>query len=115
MTNLPMRIKNLRIEHNLKQRDVAAYLDIPQQTYSNYEHALRELPARHVIGLAKLYGVSTDFILGTEPRRAGSFDLRATFVQDIPLKNVLLDISRLNSSNRQELFRFLSYLNGSAG
>lgn len=111
MKNLPIRIKHLRIEQCFKQRDVACYLGIPQQTYSNYEHGIRELPARHVRSLAKLYGVSTDYLLGTQPRRAGSFDPHSIYVQDIPLKNVLLDFSRLNENNRTEIFRFMSYLN----
>lgn len=111
MKNLPMRIKRLRIEQHFKQRDVACYLGIPQQTYSNYEHGIRELPARHVLALAKLYGVSTDYLLGMQPWRAGIFDPRSVYVPDIPLKNVLLDFSRLNETNRTEIFRFLSYLN----
>lgn len=43
MKNLPMRIKRLRIEQHFKQRDVACYLGIPQQTYSNYDLSFRKL------------------------------------------------------------------------
>ena len=75
MTNVHVKIKNLREESHLKQRQVADYLGISQQAYSYYELDKRELPSRHVVNLAKLYNVSTDYILGMEPERAGSYDL----------------------------------------
>ena len=48
MTNVHVKIKNLREESRLKQRQVADYLGISQQAYSYYELDKRELPARHV-------------------------------------------------------------------
>ena len=67
MTDVHARIKDLREDNQLKQRQVADYLGISQQAYSYYELDKRELPARHVVNLAKLYQVSTDYILGVEP------------------------------------------------
>ena len=58
MTNVHVKIKNLREESRLKQRQVADYLGISQQAYSYYELDKRELPARHVVNLAKLYNVA---------------------------------------------------------
>ena len=111
MENLHIRMKTLRKSNKLTERQVAEYLCITQQSYSNYECGKHELPSRHVVSLAKLYDVSTDFILGTEPAHAGTFDLNINYINNIPLKNVLLHILKLNKRNRLELIRFLSYLN----
>ena len=59
-----MRIKDLREDHDLTQSDVADYLHIKQNTYSQYETGQRQLPLECLIALAKLYKTSTDYILG---------------------------------------------------
>ena len=58
------RLKDLREDNDLKQREVAAYLYIDQSLYSNYERGKREIPTCFVIKLAKLYNTSTDYLLG---------------------------------------------------
>lgn len=59
-----MRIRDLREDRDLTQREVADYLHIKQNTYSLYENGLRQLPIEHLISLAKFYQTSTDYILG---------------------------------------------------
>jgi len=58
------RLRDLREDRDLVQKEVAAYLGIDQRVYSNYEIAKREIPARFVIALAKFYNTSSDYILG---------------------------------------------------
>lgn len=111
MTYINQTIKNLRDNNSLKQRQVADYLGISQQSYSYYELDKRELPARHIVSLAKLYKVSTDYILGIEPGYTGSYDLNAKYIQDITLKEIIIKLEKLNKSNRQEAVKYLAYLN----
>lgn len=59
-----MRIRDLREDRDLTQREVAEFLHIKQNTYSQYENGLRQLPIEHLISLAKFYQTSTDYILG---------------------------------------------------
>lgn len=59
-----MRIRDLREDNNLTQADVAKYLHVKQNTYSQYETEQRQLPLSCLIALAKLYKTSTDYILG---------------------------------------------------
>ena len=59
-----MRIKDLREDHNLTQAEIANYLHIRQNTYSQYETEQRQLPLAYLIALAKFYKTSTDYILG---------------------------------------------------
>ncbi len=64
-----MRIRDLREDHNLTQADVAKYLHIRQNTYSQYENEQRQLPLSCLIALAKFYKTSTDYILGLTDKR----------------------------------------------
>ena len=59
-----MRIKDLREDADLTQREVAEYLNIRQNTYSQYENGQRQLPLSVLIALARFYNTSTDYILG---------------------------------------------------
>ena len=57
------RLRYLRKENNLSQRDLATILHIKQNTYSQYETGAISLTAEVVIKLADYYGVSVDFLL----------------------------------------------------
>ena len=59
-----MRLKDLREDADIKQEELAKYLHIKQNTYSQYENNQRQLPIEILISLAKFYNVSTDYILG---------------------------------------------------
>ena len=58
------RLKDLRQDRDLGQKEVAAYLGIDQRVYSNYETGKREIPTRFVVALADFYKTTTDYILG---------------------------------------------------
>ena len=58
------RLRDLREDHDLKQKEVAQLLDIDQRVYSNYETGKQTLPVRYLLQLAYYYGTSTDYILG---------------------------------------------------
>ncbi len=58
------RLKDLREDKDLVQKQVAAFLGIDQRVYSNYETGKREIPTRFVVMLADFYNTSTDYILG---------------------------------------------------
>ena len=58
------RLRDLREDRDLVQKEVAAVLGIDQRVYSNYEIGKRELPTRFLTVLADFYGISTDYILG---------------------------------------------------
>ena len=57
-------IRELRENHDLKQKDIAKLLGTTQQVYSRYENGENEIPVRHIITLCKFYNVSADYILG---------------------------------------------------
>ena len=65
-----MRLKDLREDNDLLQRDIAEYLNIRQNTYSQYENGPRQLPIDVLIKLSEFYQVSTDYILGLTSKKS---------------------------------------------
>lgn len=57
------RIRELRVEKNLTQTEMAKILNCSQQVYSNYELGQRDIPTDILILLSKYYDVSIDYIL----------------------------------------------------
>lgn len=58
------RLRDLREDHDLTQKQVAEILQTTQQVYSEYEKGVREIPLRRIILLAKYYNVSIDYMVG---------------------------------------------------
>lgn len=58
------RIRDLREDADLLQKDVANYLKCTQVCYSNYETGKRDIPTDALIRLAAYYHTSIDYLLG---------------------------------------------------
>ena len=63
------RIRDLREDHDLMQKDLAAYLQCSQVCYSHYETGKRDIPTDVLIKLAAYYKTSTDYLLGLTDRK----------------------------------------------
>ena len=61
---MKLRIRDLREDSDLKQRQIAELLDCDQSLYSKYEREERVLPLEYADKLADFYGVSVDYLLG---------------------------------------------------
>ena len=58
------RLRDLREDRDLKQKDLATYLQVHQTTYSDYELGGLNIPVAVLHKLADFYGVSIDYLLG---------------------------------------------------
>ena len=58
------RIRDLREDSDLLQKDIAAKLNCSQVCYSHYETGKRDIPTEVLIELASFYNTSTDYLLG---------------------------------------------------
>ena len=58
------RMRDLREDRDLTQKDIAKVLNCSQQVYSNYELGQRDIPTDILIKLSRFYNVSVDYILG---------------------------------------------------
>ena len=68
---LGTRIAQLRQEAGLSQQAIADSLEIPQQTYANYEVARARPPVSMMPQLAQLFGISVDERLGVHKNSSG--------------------------------------------
>ena len=60
------RIKDLRIDHDLTQLQIANYLKCSQRAYSHYENGEREIPLSILIALADYYKNNNKQVGGSE-------------------------------------------------
>lgn len=56
------RLRDLREDNDLTQREVAQIINTTQQVYSEYEKGIREIPLYKMITLARYYDVSMDYL-----------------------------------------------------
>ena len=59
-----MRLRELREDRDIPQKAVAAFLNVQQSTYSQYESGQRQIPIVLLVRLSEFYNTSVDFILG---------------------------------------------------
>ena len=59
-----MRLRDLREDNDLTQKQIADLLCIRQNTYSQYETGHRQVPIEVLVALASFYKTSTDYLLG---------------------------------------------------
>lgn len=58
------RLRDMREDNDLTQKDIADLLQMKYQQYARYESGEREIPLHHLITLAKHYDVSLDYLAG---------------------------------------------------
>ncbi|MBQ2903901.1 MAG: helix-turn-helix transcriptional regulator [Clostridia bacterium] len=58
-----MRLKDIREDNDITQKTLSEYLNIKQNTYSQYETGQRQIPIDILIRLAVYFNTSTDYIL----------------------------------------------------
>lgn len=110
MKELREMIRDLREDHDLKQKDIADYLGVSQQTYSNYENGNREIPIWVVQQLSKYYKVSTDYLLGAETGYLGNTNLKSTYLGNITMHDMVYDMQKLNAKERKDLIKYIRFL-----
>ena len=63
------RIRDLREDRDLTQKQVAKMLEMSQTGYSKYETGENDIPTHVLIKLADFYKTTTDYILGRTDRK----------------------------------------------
>lgn len=86
------KLKQLRLQQQKSQQELADFLQTTRATYSNYERCVREPSGETLIKLADYFGVTTDYLLGREPD------------QQMQNKSKLLQIM----DDEKDVLRFLS-------
>lgn len=68
--NYTTRLRDMREDNDLLQKDIAKIIHVQQRTYSGYEVGTRRIPLETLIELAKFYNVDMNYICGVsdEPK-----------------------------------------------
>ncbi len=107
MEKLSTRLKLLRSEKDVKQKDVAKFLDISSSAYGFYEQDKRTPTPDMVLKLAEYFDVSTDFILGkSDNRKETKKEINATTIA----AHRLGDIEDLPDEAIDQLNDYIEYL-----
>ena len=61
------RIADLRVDHDVRQGELAAALGLHQSVLNRIEHGQRPIRENEILGIARHFGVTTDYLLGNEP------------------------------------------------
>ena len=63
------RIRDLREDHDLTQKQIAQMLGMSQTGYSKYETGENDIPTLVLIKLADFYQTNTDYLLGRTDKK----------------------------------------------
>ncbi len=110
MKELRTVIRDLREDNDIKQKTIAEYLGVSQQTYSNYENGHREIPIWVVVQLSKYYKVSTDYLLGADFGYLGNTKLSGKYLGDTTMHDVVYDLQKLKAKDRRDLLKYIKFL-----
>ena len=64
MSEYAQRIRDLRIDHDKSQAQIAVILGTSKNQVGKYERGEQEMPIKHLLTLCNYYHVSADYILG---------------------------------------------------
>lgn len=70
------RLRDLRIDNDLRQEDVAKILKTSKQTYGRYENGTRKLSIEDLKTLCEFYNVSADYIIGITDKQKPITNIR---------------------------------------
>jgi transcriptional regulator with XRE-family HTH domain len=112
MKELCEMMKDLRQDHDLTQKAIAAHLGISQQCYSGYERGRCAVPTWVVTKLAQLYQVSADYLLGLDTSYLGTMNLMSIYYNDVTMYDIVYDLQKVKKKKREELLSYIKFITG---
>lgn len=91
-----MKIKQLRRQRNISQIALAKQLGVSKSVISSYENGIHYPPYDVLIQIARIFGVSTDYLLGL----SGNLSINADGLTDSQIEAVTLIVDELKELNR---------------
>ena len=100
-----MKLKDLRKQKQLTQKEIAKILNIAQTTYANYELEKNQLPMDILFKLADYYGVTLDYLC--EHKTKNNIDLSS--FSDMK-KGCIYILEKLTEENATIVFGYMSHV-----
>ncbi len=111
------KMAELRLDYNMKQKDIAEILYVSSDTYSKWERGVNDIPLEMSNKLANYYGVSLDYLLELSRK---SFNTRVKEINFDVMKRRLLELRKEKKLSQEKLglkigFRQKTYCNYETG
>lgn len=94
MVDLGNRLKTLRLQKGITQEILAAQLSVTKSTISAYETGERKPPLENLVLLARIFKVSTDYLLGADNKSVTTLDLSGLTETQISIVKTLVKSMR---------------------
>ncbi len=105
-----LKLRELRIEKNVTQQEIAGKIGVSRQVYANWENGINQPDLRMLIILADLFSVSTDYLLGRTD------DFGNTVSPTSPLSDEETELLNMyRTMNQAQKVRLLGYGEGLSG
>ena len=92
MVNMGERLKNLRLEKSLTQKQIAERVGVAISAISSYESGLRYPTYDTLVKLANIYHVSSDYLIGISPKR--NIDVEGLSPEAVTLISQMVEMLR---------------------
>ena len=92
------KLKQLRSQRNLSQIALAKQLGVSKSVVSSYENEIHLPPYDVLLQMARLFGVSTDFLLGASNNRT----INADGLTDAQIAAVTMIVNELRDMNKEQ-------------
>ena len=100
LSGMGQRIKQLRSQRNISQIALAKQLGVSKSVISSYENEIHLPPYDMLLQIARLFGVSTDYLLGASNNRTINVD-GLTDKQIEAITMIVNELRETNTENRQ--------------
>ena len=104
------RIRDIRNDRGLTQKQIAEILHVSQNTYSQYEIGTSRFPLDVVVKLAEFYDVTTDYLLGRTEYRCPPEALRRRVAIDFTVQDIINTVLELKPEARNSVVDFVKYM-----
>ncbi|MCL2204806.1 MAG: helix-turn-helix domain-containing protein [Defluviitaleaceae bacterium] len=103
-------LKNLREDNDLKQEDVALFINKTQQQYSRYETGENEPPLAVLVKLADYFHVSADFLLGRTDCKEGLITQHTEILPGTTVGVMISNILSISEPGRAAIVEYIALI-----
>lgn len=98
LPGIGQKIKQLRSQRNVSQIALAKQLGVSKSVISSYENEIHYPPYDVLLQMARLFGVSTDYLLGA----SGDHSINVDGLTDKQIEAVTMIVNELKNINKSK-------------